>query len=667
MTDSDTDINKLIEAEQYTSALRIIAARAVDGNSHRRWRRFFLDPRRPCPLLRAACKDHTNPKDLLSVLQSPEWETFCAEVEESYRHGDMPAAECSLLTVRSQLISTILDTNLPPESVMAGLRGAVTGYAECWSYKLQPHVQSALKSAGRMACPAFFAQLGNSGFETAFKELAAEFSWCHPGLLLVGQTVVDVWSGVVQPEYEVKTWVLLAGEDFGLPTGFLAELTLRRIRGGCGAMFPSPSLAGYTRTRASFQHGLQNAWYAVLGDKLLDGGDYDVDWSLAIALDQDELPIDPRIAGRSAEAAVACALIAIHKGEKLDQRVVITASLKKPGTANRDLTQVGGLDHKLLAKFVLPDHHPELAEELRHAIAKKRIDTVLVATDQPEVLGSASGTAVTKHVTGTNVTLEPVRSLRDAYRRLARFPRLTRSVKKRLAQRANLILDQRCDPYVLSSLSRLETVLVESASAERIPRREEERVPLTEQDVQRVVRGELDQLDPKHNRVRLLADSGLGKSILLVYCEQQIAILDDDRIPLRLGAGPLPQVEVNGAAGERHGERLQLPLLSEVNWADEPQQVLRSLASRLLHCLMPEGEDVDEEELGQWFAQLVRRGEVVFLLDAIDQTDGDPAGLASFLQSAARGGLPRDFDRPPGDGEDTSPFVSGLLLGHAVG
>ena len=149
-------------------------------------------------------------------------------------------------------------------------------------------------------------------------------------------------------------------------------------------------------------------------------------------------------------------------------------------------------------------------------------------------------------------------------------------------------------------------------------------------EVDRVAAGEL---PPKRNRLALFGESGTGKSMFLVYCEQQIAIADDQVVPIRLGGGPLP------AGDDRRPEvRKRLPLLSDFNWTAKPEDVLHDLADSLTHPLLP--GDTTHLERRDWLLRLVRQGRVVFLLDALDQTRKTLDGLSKFLQSDAVSACP---------------------------
>ena len=195
------------------------------------------------------------------------------------------------------------------------------------------------------------------------------------------------------------------------------------------------------------------------------------------------------------------------------------------------------------------------------------------------------------------------RLLAEALRNLRRPDRenWTRQVNEALARQAQRTLDETCQPYVASSLSPEGTKrkgLTETSG-------KRERVQLKDRELKRVVHG---RLAKDRNRVRLFADSGMGKTTLLLHCEQQIAAAQDGRLPLRVDR------------------------LSEFQWRESPNSVLRNLFEKQLARYLP--DDVATDDGLTWFQSLIKHGKVVFLLDALDQARDKLDGLSTFLRSA---------------------------------
>ena len=213
-----------------------------------------------------------------------------------------------------------------------GLDSAVRQYEALGEYSAQKFIKLAndrLATDGRQ--PAFVARLP-TGAQATLQALARTFGWLHPSLLLVGETWAYVWGtpDSLPAEHCVSTWGLLADLADHLPDGFVAQLLMESVPGGCGAFYPHPLSSAYLRTAASFQQSLQNAWYAVIAREQTPCT-VDVRWSLRLIERESKLPLDACIRHRSMEAALACALRAVLTGEPLDQHTAITAKFALTG------------------------------------------------------------------------------------------------------------------------------------------------------------------------------------------------------------------------------------------------------------------------------------------------------------------------------------------------
>ena len=551
------------------------------------WRRHIAGRR--CLLLECARSLRNKPSEAIAAVQG-----FANEKAVRYY---FPEDSTPLLNTRLAVIEAALGEDLQVDDLEDQLRRAIDAYSDCWNIQLLPVFNRAQMKLSTE--PAFVARLPNARFQVVFRSLAAEFGWLHPGLLCVGETIVWLWGNSTEqpPAHRVQTWVLLADKNEEYPNGLVGQLRLQQVPGGCGALYPDPLSAGYLRMAESFQQGIQHAWLQTLGRSVVPC-DFDVRWSLEINDPFDGLPVVSKLSGRSAEVAFACGLTALLNGEDLDQHVAVTAMLAEPGTGHGRTTKVGAIDDKLLA------------QELR----RKQIHEILVAQDQPEV--TQQGTASPEKTQKGIAKLIPVANLDAAFEHLARWPRLTRHANGQLAQYAQAVLDDRCDPYIVPSLSRKLSERELPPDADAADRRQ----PLTADEIDKLMQGRLPQ---DNNRVRIFAGSGMGKSMFLVHCEQQIATANRGHLPLRVDR------------------------LSEYDWKAKPSDVIESLATKALAppnlpgggvlSIAPDGEEqqkIDPAEWCQWLGRLFRQGRVVLLLDALDQTRDHLDGLASFLQSA---------------------------------
>ncbi len=541
-----------------------------------------------------------------------------------------------LILPRIDVLDAICGNHDDEEQILGLLQRAVTVYEVLWQYVKKPFVADVeARLAAQEAEPAFMARL-NSESRPRMRRLADQFGWLHPGLLLVGETWAYVWNNAedLPWDYHVGTWGLLAKADHPSPDGVVAQLTLERVPGRCGALYPHPLSGGYLRTDRSFQDALQNAWWAVIGRERAPP-EFDVRWSLSVEDLARKLPLDVTVTRRSMEAALACALKAVLAGEPLDQQTAVTAIFKAPGTDDLSLDKVAAVGDKLLA--------PQFAATARRA----RIREVVVADSQHEVTGNGPSAAQETKVANGEVALIPAANLDAAYAHLGRWSKLTQFAREQLGNRAEQILRQQCDPYAEPPLLREEHRADARGSVER--------KSIEKEEFEQIIRGHL----PKRNRLVVLGDSGMGKSMFLVYCEQMIAKDDtlDPFLPLRLGAGPEAASD-----GIRPEKSKRMAPLSAYGWTRTPDEVLDNLADSVLHTALPEG--TDKATRRAWLRHMVERGRVVFLLDALDQTldpkNSELSALPKFLQSGEIAACPAIITGRPETQQTKASFYAGM-------
>jgi|GEM_PF-1160727 len=521
-----------------------------------------------CLLLESARAAWASPDELQPRLRR--LEALAEELKDGLLYGSLP-----LVQTRLELLAALNRPDLDLPSLTDALVQAARAYADQFACPGVNYTNSAPPQP-----PAFLASLPNGEkWSAVFAALAKELGWQNPGLLMAGETVRYLYGSDDAPAGDptAQTWILLA-DMRNIPNGVLARLRLRRWDGGCGGLFPDPASAGYTRLDPTFRTGLANARSAAWG---MESPDFDVTWTVELVDPPSELRNLP-IRGRSAEAAIRCGLRALEAGERLDQCVAITARLE-PGPLGWRLSEVGAIDRKTLAK----------------ALKEKKIAQILVAADQSEIRRN-QGRPV--EIGNGEIQLVPVADVDQAYTALARWERITGRAKRELAADAARRIEDLCGHYVVPSLSRPapQRALKRGTRDEATPPEADEPYdPLSPNEVAQLLAGRL-----PHPRTLLLAHSGLGKSVLLVECQRQMAEQPDGPLPVRLGG------------------------LSELPWHDPPA-VRRRMADSLTPFLPPE---VKEAERWQWFERLVDAGRVVFLLDALDQTIRDKLdGMSSFL------------------------------------
>jgi formylglycine-generating enzyme required for sulfatase activity len=459
-------------------------------------------------------------------------------------------------------------------------------------------------------------------------ELAKNDTWDHPGVLLVGETLDALHGNRRESKLTVHTHVLFAYG--GSQKGLLARLTIERLDQGSGKLIPDPLWCGYLTMEETFSTGLQNALWAAhnYAEKELKTtrSDFDYRWSLdlynALKVPKGGLyPLSIPLAGRSAEVAFACAMIAAHpdnadsqigSGKEvnpLDPHVGATASIAFPGDPNReDLKSVGSIDDKTL---------------IDRMETKRLVQIVIADTQNAESLPKDDRYEYCR-----------AKSLKQAYEFMSRQPRITRGVNKYLRQWAKDHIQKNCNPWVCPDIQ--EVVEKDKRLVEEQDLRQSTTEPLIE-DLRLLLRGRLEyrvpgtpeQLDKSQrkkrwvgNRVRIFADSGLGKSTWILQCQYHTARPESIYLPFRLGrtTGEDSALDLRWNEGDVVAKLLENhKTLNDAFVCFEQEQ---PTANRI---------SIDDRKV--WFRSMLRKGRVVLLIDALDQIVTDTAGMGTFLAS----------------------------------
>ncbi|MBS0202899.1 MAG: SUMF1/EgtB/PvdO family nonheme iron enzyme [Planctomycetes bacterium] len=569
-----------------------------------------------CLLLDAAAQQDV--KQVVALVNSSDTSTA------SHLNWLFPAGDHSTLLQSRLSILRAVASDAGTDTIQEVLLNAVRGYATAMNSR--PSAPGT--SPGRSRIPQFLLQFQErreldhwttllEAVERAWRQECQrgdEPDWDDPALLMLGQTLAYVlFRGEMPVEgAPVATWVLLAaGEQierpsyrYLVPVGLVARLVIEKVPNGGGLLYPDCRYGGYQPVDDSFQQGLRNVMTVLRGraDWVERGGDqFDFRWRLIPFGPPDSEHESPlpillqQIRGRSAEVAFACAIRALLWNERLDAHFAVSACFEDPTKPHGRLEQVLGIVEK---RQGVRSH--SAATESEAALKIRQIDGIVLAGERPEAddLG----------------WIEPriyrVPTFDKAYRQLSDYCRMADKLKCHLKTRADELLEATCAPYVPSSLSR---------RRRGDPLKKEPDVvfvPLEPAEIATLLQG-----DDVGTRTRLLGESGLGKSTILIDAETSVAGLPDNRIPIRLGAGP--------ACCARDGLNrwVRLPLLSDFHWDGDASVFMEQLAERLFGEYLP-----DRQERNAFIAEVVRRGDACFLFDAIDQTDGT-LKLAKFLKS----------------------------------
>jgi formylglycine-generating enzyme required for sulfatase activity len=472
--------------------------------------------------------------------------------------------------------------------------------------------------------------------------------WNHPGLLLAGGMIAALadrrYAGSELSELTIKTRVLFAMHSQDAPQGVIAALTVRRVLGGCGLLIPDPLCAGYLQMQQGFSSGLQNALHAARGFLLQQdwsSGQLEDDWqwSLDLLHAQYELADGLKnrffipLYGRSGEVAVATALIATaaHNPDleigmtsthsPLDPNTAVTAKLDTESSAwnNGDFRSIPltSVDSIRIKTMLGP-------------LATAWLGAIVVSEDQPsESLPQNS-----------NFEFPRASTLEQAYLAQVRFERITARVKKAIFHAVSEQLDKECDPHILPRLAREVTVGAEVQLGRNGIALRSEPVPLDAQVARKLITtGQLDlragqdtQQDSEReeghrapqlrNRVFVCAESGLGKSMFVLYCQQQMAATDGPLLPIRFGRTFDKALSLDSVPWDR---------------LDAETLATRGEVNGFINAAFPEtaGTKCDPEERIAWIQWMLRHGRIVFLLDALDQTASQLESLAGFLSGSS--------------------------------
>ncbi len=342
---------------------------------------------------------------------------------------------------------------------------------------------------------------------------------------------------------------------------------------------------------------------------------YDFRWWLDLTDPVDELPRLAELKGRSAELAFAVAIRAAAERDVLDGHAVATACLRDAAAGDLRLDVVGAVAVK--------------AGAVLHQL--KNMSEILVADGQDVPLEgrASSGDGGRSEVAGSRIELDdgrlaiiPCGTFGEVYEQLSHWTRVTRHVNGRLAARAEKEL-QECNPYVRLPMSRRDERLVRGPDQDSWHWLSPEQ--LGEFCCGRLrletLGGETESQSGEAPRLAVLAESGMGKSTLLCDCLRSIAANESERVAVLVRD------------------------LSEIPWG-HTEDALRELVERpLANCFERKraaDHEQEAEDRYQWFRRLLRQGNVVLLLDAVDQTgEGFDFGpVAGFLASEDVRGCP---------------------------
>lgn len=507
------------------------------------------------------------------------------------RHLDVDEAARAQLAVRLDLIEAFTEYPQLPR-LEAAIRAHVAVYGKWWDY-------SAETPSG--AEPSRAAYPIDERIDEMLKRVAAQAGPSHPGLLMASETIRALRGREMNKNIDPCSWIMFALRG---AEGLAAQLTLEPLAGHYGILVPDPYFSAYFRMTRSFHDGfgkaLQAAQHCIGGP--VKGGRW------CIKLDPAILPranhFTWEMHGRSAEGTLACALIAATRSDRLDRNTCMSAAVTAPNEHGLiELGRVEGLDAKLLAK----------------RLDAKHIRKILVSAKQ-------SGVSLD---VGSQHDILPLKTLDEAIEKFSVWPSITRAVKCQVFKSARGWRREFCQevpksrrkvdgyPYVPPPVA----VRCDETGSSIPPR------VLSPEEYRQFVLGKWPT--PGNGaaaRWRVFAGSGLGKSALLVACEEAIARGRepgkrnargrDDRVPVRIGKTTTTDFVTNSR-----------PLAAD--WAGDRTKDLTRVLKLYLNDYIP---DRFRKFADEWILRMADLGNLVFLIDGLDQSSGNLSKLATFLR-----------------------------------
>lgn len=435
--------------------------------------------------------------------------------------------------------------------------------------------------------PSWCERLPNEGLRDVFHGIAVSSNhggWRDPALCFAGETVARIWNDAdprVLNDHDrppVKTSILFAGQGRGL----IGEFTVYRVPGGDGYLYPDPASNSYFAASDSFAQSLRNAWYAAHPHVFPQLKPFDICWSLKVKRPEDNLRDYPQLSGRSGEVAIYCALRGLCAGEPLDSGAAVSAKLAQPLTSEQRLTSVTQIETKL-----------KTANFADEAERTQIVNLVLYADKQRDKKHGQDPPDAEIQAAGFKGEIHRVQYLEAAYHRVSQFGVMTHTAKKKLAEVARQTLLERCNAntpshYVRSPLwFEKDRERDESHPTDRIEKSLER---LSAEDCEKIASAADDA-----KLVAFFADSGIGKTTFLEHCRERVASEDHGCVPILLDH------------------------LDVKPW-DNPKVFYDSLTTWFKSYLPA---DYQEPTIRQWLVRLRDAGKLVFLLDAIDQTEDE--------------------------------------------
>ena len=572
-------------------------------------------------------KDTLKPASFLATGNKADpFRALCTALQAQHWHHPIEA--------RLACLAALVDANPGPK-----MHEAIQLYRQqAWNYALHPQLcqRLGIRLGACTTSPTHIRQTSacqrlseNEKFQRLIEEAARQYGWLDPAVLLVAETWAWVLSATLpNPTESVSVWIAFQVNQPGSGSvGRLGKLTLHKIPGGHGALSPHPLHQAHCRLdsggRDHFLEGLHQAWWREIGARLnppqrtgQSAIDFDIWWTLRPMPRANQNVWWPHLTGRSAEVAASNALRGLRDRTAVDGEVIVSAMFAEsfPATIDEfeEIRPVQGLPEKLTAQAFDPHGTPI---DVKTFVTS--VDSVWFGPVSTPAGGASNQRTLS--VQDGQKTLVGVKTKAQQWEVVSVHAEITRQVKGYLQQRARQLLDTECAPFVEPHL------LEDSREGLHAGQPRQERL-----ESERVV----ELLTSPRQRLLIRGESGLGKSMLLVWAEELLAKDPRPIIPIRFGAAPREASLSDSVTQpklpswhdlfpkDRSGESLEARL--KELWQRIFDEVVRGILSQ---ARVTASIDVCRV----WFDSKVARGEICWVMDALDQSGGAELSGANDL------------------------------------
>ena len=526
----------------------------------------------------------------------------------------------------------LVTADLKRDELSNGIDDLFDGYRNLWHTELWTGAITTATTARPAAWAALYKR--NKPLATLLQQIveANPLRWQDPAATFLADALLECSGGHIEPADSTeidrfgRTWVLIAIDDkyryTATPGGLLLLLHIERLPDGCGAFYPHTDHAAHLQLDKSFQESLRNACQVVLGhaESASDIRRCDYRWRLEVIDDSHENSIVKNatpeenpdghrhrlrrlvsfipLTGRSGEFALSAGLKSAAHRIPLDLSRAATGQFagSPPTGPNPIIDNVSSVVQKELGLDLS-------AAALQRCYNLGRIQEIVIAQGQPVTLPSNLKTIEAIDFEKGVALLSEYSQLTQRYHQACQA-----STKQWFREHCFADDEHPTGSYILNRMRRWEVPNAPELS-------EDQTELLTKGRVSEALAG--DDMHPKGSTavprrlVKIIADSGIGKTSFLVYSEYQISHANSERIAIRI------EHLTSFLANSRRSDFLD------------------AAVTQIVSLLSPftDRNDVVRAETHRWLERKADQGAIVWLLDALDQMSRHREHVAELAKS----------------------------------